>query len=94
MTSGVNYKGSDTVGVAASGVSLASGVSNKPMVPTAPTSLNRYSLPSRRRHIGQPFGSPQGQGWIEISGRQLASKSASVSEVVQTGKEFAGDSGQ
>lgn len=28
---------------------------NKPMVPTAPTSLNRYSLPSRRRHIGQPL---------------------------------------
>jgi hypothetical protein len=32
---------------------------NKPMVPTAPTSPNRYSQPSRRRHIGQPLGRRQ-----------------------------------
>lgn len=30
---------------------------NKPMVPTAPATLNRYLLPSRRRHIGQPLDS-------------------------------------
>lgn len=29
---------------------------NKPMVPTAPNPLVGYSLPSRRRHIGQPLG--------------------------------------
>lgn len=27
---------------------------NKPIVPTAATPLTNYSLPSRRRHIGQP----------------------------------------
>ena len=30
---------------------------NKPMVPTAPTSLIEYAPGSLRRHIGQPFGS-------------------------------------
>ncbi len=30
--------------------------SNKPMVATATTPLNRYSPDSGRRHIGQPFG--------------------------------------
>ena len=30
---------------------------NKPMVPTAPTSLIEYAPSSLRRHIGQPFGS-------------------------------------
>ena len=29
---------------------------NKPMVPTAPTSLAMYSRRSWRRHIGQPLG--------------------------------------
>lgn len=33
------------------------GMPNKPVVPTAPTSLDRHALPSRRPHIGQPFGS-------------------------------------
>lgn len=56
MISGVKYKCSDTVGVAASGVSLVSGVSNKPLVPTALASLASPALPSERRHIGQPFG--------------------------------------
>ena len=37
-------------------LSTKPGLANKPMVPTAPTSLNRYPLPSRRRHIGQPMG--------------------------------------
>ncbi len=32
-----------------------SGVSNKPMVPTAPKSPAHYSPGSLRRHIGQPF---------------------------------------
>lgn len=29
---------------------------NKPMVPTATAALICYSLPSGRRHIGQPLG--------------------------------------
>jgi hypothetical protein len=37
-------------------------VPNKPMVPTAPTSLATYSRRSRRRHIGQPFGSCDERG--------------------------------
>ncbi|MEZ4394301.1 MAG: hypothetical protein R3A48_24780, partial [Polyangiales bacterium] len=35
---------------------VTSIVPNKPMVPTATSALNRYALPSRRRHIGQPLG--------------------------------------
>ena len=30
---------------------------NKPMVPTATTSLNEYTPSSPRQHIGQPLGS-------------------------------------
>ncbi|TAK19470.1 MAG: hypothetical protein EPO40_33160 [Myxococcaceae bacterium] len=35
----------------------APGVSNKPMVPTAPSSPTVNPLHPLRRHIGQPFGS-------------------------------------
>ena len=34
---------------------------NKPMVPTAPTSLIEYAPDSLRRHIGQPLDSPRQQ---------------------------------
>jgi hypothetical protein len=43
--------------VAAAMSPRALGAPNKPMVPTAPTSLAEPALRSRRRHIGQPFGS-------------------------------------
>lgn len=33
------------------------GVPNKPVLPTAPTPLDEYSLGSLRRQTGQPLGS-------------------------------------
>ncbi len=39
----------------------AMNVPNKPMVPTAPTSLTHYPPGSLRRHIGQPLGSCNGR---------------------------------
>jgi hypothetical protein len=37
-------------------LSTTNDMPNKPMVPTATPALNRYALPSGRRHIGQPLG--------------------------------------
>ena len=39
-----------------------SGLPNKPMVPTASTSLTEYTPRSLRRHIGQPLG---GRRWLD-----------------------------
>ncbi len=37
-------------------VGACCGVPNKPMVPTAPTSLIEHAPGSLRRHIGRPLG--------------------------------------
>jgi hypothetical protein len=55
MISGVNYKAFHAVEVASTRAWPLSGVSNKPMVPTALTQPADHPLPPLRRHIGQPL---------------------------------------
>ncbi len=44
---------------------------NKPMVPTAPTSLTHYPPGSLRRHIGQPFDSGAATSSVKALGFSL-----------------------
>lgn len=58
-TTATNYERADPAcghGAVFAFLTAVVAVHDKPMVPTAPTSLDEPALPSRRRHIGQPFG--------------------------------------